>query len=208
MNLGKNISKYRKKQNLSQEELAEMLKVSRQTISNWELNETMPSSEQVVLLTKIFKITADELLGIDTKNVLIEKMSGTEKMVKNQFKVVKLLLVIFYFLILFILIGFIIYFVTLKDYTSDYQEYANCNINNKSIRLFITPGVYNKYDEEKEEYVIVNDNIWRLHIEERDQNNNITMPDIGLSAGYSYKEALDSLNYLKKRIIEKGGTCS
>ncbi len=208
MNLGKNISKYRKKQNLSQEELAEMLKVSRQTISNWELNETMPSSEQVVLLTKIFKITADELLEIDTENVLIEKMNGTEKIVKSQFKVVKLLLVIFYFLILFILIGFIIYFVTLKDYTSDYQEYANCNINNKSIRLFITPGIYNKYDEEKEEYVIVNDNIWRLHIEERDQNNNIIMPDIGLSAGYSYKEALDSLNYLKKRIIEKGGTCS
>ncbi len=208
MNLGKNISKYRKKQNLSQEELAEMLKVSRQTISNWELNETMPSSEQVVLLTKIFKITADELLEIDTKNVLIEKMSGTEKMVKNQFKVVRLFLIIFYFLILFILIGFIIYIVTLKDYTSDYQEYANCNINNKSIRLFITPGVYNKYDEDKKEFVIVNDNIWRLHIEERDQNNNITLPDIGLSAGNSYKEALDSLNYLKKRILEKGGTCN
>ena len=40
MNIGENIKKKRKNNGMSQETLAEKLKVSRQTISNWELNET------------------------------------------------------------------------------------------------------------------------------------------------------------------------
>ena len=206
--LGENILKLRKKQGLSQEQLGELINVTRQTISNWELNETAPNPNQLKLLSKVFGISIDELLENDTSNVLIAKMNGTQNFVKGQFKLVKIILIIFYFLILFVLIGFIVYYINLKDFTSDYQEYANCNIDNKHIRLFITPGVYNKYDEDKKEFIVVNDTIWRLHIEETDQNDNVTMPDVGFSAGYSYKEALDSLNAMKKTIIEKGGICS
>lgn len=207
MNLEKNITIFRKKQKLSQERLAELVGVSRQTISNWEVGETMPTAKQITLLAEIFQITTDELLGVNPTNTLIKRMQGTEKLVKKQLKFIKIIFITIYFLILFILIGFIIYFFTLKDFTSDYQETVYCNIKDRHFRLMITPGEYNKYDEETKEYLVINDSIWRLHIEETDKLGKIVQNDIGLSAGYSYKYALDSLNMIKKRIIEKGGTC-
>ena len=51
----------RKKNNLTQEALAEKLYVSRQTISKWELGETKPNIEQARDLAKIFNISVDEL---------------------------------------------------------------------------------------------------------------------------------------------------
>ena len=84
--LGENISKFRKKVNLSQEELAELMDCARQTISNWELGETSPTAEQVIELAKIFKVSSDELLGMDVKDIVIEKVNGTEKLVKKQIK--------------------------------------------------------------------------------------------------------------------------
>lgn len=63
MQLGKNISDLRKKSGLSQEKLAEKINVTRQTISNWELGETYPNPEQLILLSNIFRKSIDELLG-------------------------------------------------------------------------------------------------------------------------------------------------
>lgn len=63
MQLGKNISDLRKKNGLSQEKLAEKINVTRQTISNWELGETSPNPEQLILLSNIFRKSTDELLG-------------------------------------------------------------------------------------------------------------------------------------------------
>ena len=63
MNIGNNISDFRKRNNLSQEELAEKVGVSRQTISNWELEESSPDIKQAVILSKIFNISIDELIG-------------------------------------------------------------------------------------------------------------------------------------------------
>lgn len=47
--------------------------VTRQTISNWELNETTPNPEQLKLLSKALNVSIDELLDNDVKNVVIEK---------------------------------------------------------------------------------------------------------------------------------------
>lgn len=63
--LGKRICNLRKNSGLSQEQLAEHLKVSRQTISNWELGETAPNPEQLKLLSKVFHISIDKLVGND-----------------------------------------------------------------------------------------------------------------------------------------------
>ena len=51
MKLGDNIFKLRKDCKLSQEQLAEKVDVTRQTISNWELGETSPNPEQLKLLS-------------------------------------------------------------------------------------------------------------------------------------------------------------
>ena len=67
MQLGNNIQTLRKRKGLSQEKLAEKINVTRQTISNWELGETAPNPEQLVLLSKEFNISIDELVGNDAK---------------------------------------------------------------------------------------------------------------------------------------------
>ncbi len=63
-----NIFKLRKDLKLSQEQLAEKVDVTRQTISNWELGETSPNPEQLKLLSKTLNVSIDELL-----NYLIEE---------------------------------------------------------------------------------------------------------------------------------------
>ena len=65
MELGKQIKTYRMEQNLSQDELAERVFVTRQTISNWENENIQPSIEMLLRLSKLFNVTTDYLLGID-----------------------------------------------------------------------------------------------------------------------------------------------
>jgi len=65
MTFGENILKLRRSHNLSQEELAERLLVSRQTISLWETDQTLPTIENLLLLKEIFDIQIDEMCGYD-----------------------------------------------------------------------------------------------------------------------------------------------
>ncbi len=65
MELNKNIYNLRKQKGFSQEYLAEQVGVTRQTISNWELGETLPNPEQLLLLSKCLKTSVDSLLGND-----------------------------------------------------------------------------------------------------------------------------------------------
>ncbi len=61
--LADNIKKYRKEKNMSQDELAEKLNVSRQSVSLWETGQTQPTIDNVIVLAKIFGISTDALLG-------------------------------------------------------------------------------------------------------------------------------------------------
>lgn len=65
MTLGTNFFNARKKQGLSQEDVAEKLGVSRQTISKWELDETLPDINQSKRLATLYKITLDDLIEFD-----------------------------------------------------------------------------------------------------------------------------------------------
>ncbi len=60
--LSDNIKNYRKENNLSQDELAEKLGVSRQSISLWETGQTQPTLENIMALAKIFNVSSDVLL--------------------------------------------------------------------------------------------------------------------------------------------------
>lgn len=60
--LSDNIRKYRKLNNMSQDELAEKLNVTRQSISLWENGQTQPSLDNIVALAKLFNVSTDELL--------------------------------------------------------------------------------------------------------------------------------------------------
>ena len=65
MNLGKNLFQARKKKGLSQEAVAEKLGVSRQTISKWETDETLPDIRQAKKLAVLYGLTLDELIEFD-----------------------------------------------------------------------------------------------------------------------------------------------
>ncbi len=74
MSLGNNLFHARKKSGLSQEYAAEKLGVSRQTISKWELDETLPDIRQAKKLSALYHLTLDELIGFDIDAKEIEQV--------------------------------------------------------------------------------------------------------------------------------------
>lgn len=68
MNLGERLYNLRKSKGLSQENVAESLGVSRQTISKWETNQTTPDFDKIVPLCRLYEITTDELLTGEKSN--------------------------------------------------------------------------------------------------------------------------------------------
>ena len=74
MNLGNNLFQARKKVGLSQETIAEKLGVSRQTISKWETDETVPDIYQSKKLAKLYNLSLDELIEFDVDIKEIEEV--------------------------------------------------------------------------------------------------------------------------------------
>ena len=74
MEVGAQIKKYRSNMGISQEELAEKVYVSRQTVSNWETGKNYPDIHSVLLLSSVFNVSLDQL------------MKGDVKIMKNEIK--------------------------------------------------------------------------------------------------------------------------
>ncbi len=72
MTLGEKIAKQRKELNLTQEQLAEILNVSRQSVSKWESDIAFPETEKLLELGKLFDCSMDYLL----KEEVTEKSGG------------------------------------------------------------------------------------------------------------------------------------
>ena len=62
MTLGEKISELRNSKNMSQSDLAEKLDVSRQSVSKWETNASIPELDKLIQLSDLFEITLDELV--------------------------------------------------------------------------------------------------------------------------------------------------
>lgn len=69
MELGKQIKKYRTETNLTQEELADQIFVSRQTISNWENDKNYPDIKSLVLMSEVFQVSLDNLIKGDLERM-------------------------------------------------------------------------------------------------------------------------------------------
>lgn len=78
MVLSEKIKELRKARGLSQEEMAERLHVSRQTISKWEKGLSAPNADYLILLADLFEISVSELLGTS------ENKQDTDKDVSKQ----------------------------------------------------------------------------------------------------------------------------
>jgi len=84
MSLGNSLYNARKKSGLSQEEVAEKLGVSRQTISKWELDETLPDIQQSKKLSNLYHLTLDELIDFDIDLKEIERVIENTSEEKQQ----------------------------------------------------------------------------------------------------------------------------
>lgn len=62
MGLGSRIQKLRINNGLTQEQLAEMLSISRQSISKWEMDQALPEIDRVIMMSKLFSVGTDEIL--------------------------------------------------------------------------------------------------------------------------------------------------
>mgnify|MGYP003494687966 CR=1 FL=1 len=67
---GDRIKLLRHSYNLSQVQLAEKLKVSKQTVSNWENNNILPSVEMLISIASFFSVPTDYLLELDHRSYL------------------------------------------------------------------------------------------------------------------------------------------
>ncbi len=74
MTLGNHLYNARKKSGLSQEDVAAKLGVSRQTISKWELDETLPDIRQAKRLAVLYHLSLDELVDFDIDVKEIERV--------------------------------------------------------------------------------------------------------------------------------------
>lgn len=137
--LGDNIRKYRKINNLSQDELAEKLEVTRQSISLWETGQTQPSLDSIIALSKLFNVSTDELLKEDEPGTSYSNVSGSGHMNSKPPKRKKplLLLIIGLILIIALLITVIVFIGNNSnsnnpDISSDTQSVSSFISSNES----------------------------------------------------------------------------
>lgn len=81
MNIGERIFKLRKQHNLSQEEVAYKLGVSRQTVSKWETNQSQPEFDKIVPLCELFNISTDELFKGKKSEMNLENKQNKKALV-------------------------------------------------------------------------------------------------------------------------------
>ena len=93
MELNEQIKKYRTEMNLSQEELAEKIYVTRQSISNWENGKTYPDIHSLLLLSSLFGISLDQLVKGDIE-IMKEEIKKEEIAKMNRYgKIYTLMLI-------------------------------------------------------------------------------------------------------------------
>ncbi len=93
MNLGERLFELRKAKNLTQDEVAEKLNVTRQTVSKWETNQSTPDFDKILPLCELYGISTEELLKGEKQEQKIEEnekekndKNNYENMTKNQIK--------------------------------------------------------------------------------------------------------------------------
>lgn len=82
--VGKNIKNFREQKNITQEELAEKLSVTRQAVSNWETGKTQPDIDTLHKISDILEISIEELIyGTKRENKVIHNHYTTKNITKS-----------------------------------------------------------------------------------------------------------------------------
>lgn len=149
MELKERIRLYRQDNNLTQEELAKLLYVSRSSIAKWEQGRSLPSLDLLVQMAKLFNLSIDDLINdVDTKSLVI---LNNEKIAKNhRIQIISIAIVTCFLLgITGLLIG-----VLNKKPTEDTIQYSyNCVkvINKSDTEIVLLDNSKNEYKYTQEE---------------------------------------------------------
>ncbi len=88
MNLGEKLFELRKTKNLTQDEVAEKLNVTRQTVSKWETNQSTPDFDKILPLCELYEISTEELLkGEKQEKIEENNYNNEEKKNKNNYEI-------------------------------------------------------------------------------------------------------------------------
>ena len=189
MEIGKKIQDLRKKERLSQEQLASKIGVTRQTISNWELEESAPDLKQAIQLTKIFNISLDDFVDNDLKDVLVEKISNTERLAGLIITILKVTGIVSFLLL--VIIASIIFFANyFKTEPTGQGIEMKCSIGDKD-------NYYTVYSD-------MNNNIQSVYSDgelDKELSRELVI-DIE-----NFNTPEEILTYIENFIKSKGGTC-
>ena len=113
MKFNEKLVNLRRKHNLSQEQVAEKLKVARQTISKWELGETTPEMDKLIMISELYNITLDELMKEENEGKVINDPNNTnsQKLAGMTIKILKgigiFILIVAILYVFLMIIGFV-----------------------------------------------------------------------------------------------------
>ena len=118
MDIGSRMKKYREEQNISQEELALKIFVSRQTISNWETDKSYPDIKSLIMLSNIFNVSLDNFIKKDIEEMrkIIDSKKVKEFNVMSYVFLVEMLVLIISAYPLFKLLDFIGFIIWISLY--------------------------------------------------------------------------------------------
>lgn len=176
----------RKKLGLSQEELAEKVGVARQTISKWELDETSPDLKQAKKLSQIFKISLDELVDNDIKDITFQKVSNTEKLAGLILKAIK-------FIIIIIVVKFLLQILLIVYYRYLYVPHK-VQLENIKIECNLQDKIYNYEFEFESQTGYIRSYGGDSYL------GNITDVE-------KYNDVYKALDIIDEYVINKGGYC-
>lgn len=151
-----------------------MVGVARQTISKWELGETAPDIKQAKILAQIFNISLDELTDNDVKELLIEKVSNTERLAGIVIKILKVMGILIIVWILFFVLSIAVFSFARKNVTAkseltyitleDYIGETKCSVEVGEDGTFKCSGLNSEIEKEIRELVNFDD------LEETEEN--------------------------------------
>ena len=147
MKFGENLKKVRKNKKMSQEQLAEKVNVSRQSISKWETGEAYPEMNNILQLCKIFNCKINDLIHTDMSDIssldeeiimnVVKFNEKKQKQVKSLSNVIELIGKIGG-IVLKVAIPFIIVAMLIIPYIINNIEIKENNISSKTDKIEIT----------------------------------------------------------------------
>lgn len=128
MTCGEKITAIRKENNLTKEQFAELMGVSRQSVSKWELGTTFPDTEKLIKISKLFSCSIDYLLKEEIESKDINRLQESDNSKKNYF-----LGMVYTYLSFAPVFGFIVGFYSLW--------HQKQTINNRNMKLLSALGI-------------------------------------------------------------------